>query len=384
MPIYHISSSLHSNSGGLPAAIRCFSHNFENSQVFSFSKNCDMYEFGPYESQWYYKPVSAIPLLRTYGYSNSRLDSIISLMQKNASERSYLVSHMLFQWHCQHVAHLSRKFSIPYFIVPHGSLCSYVMNSSNAHVKKLWLDTFGSSFLAKASSVIFASTREEQLARQICPKMASTVIPWSVSPPIDALNSDLVINFRNAIRKSLSLPQDSRLLISHGRFHSSKNLTGLIKGFNACNFGPEVNLILCGPAGDISVADLKSLLRQSSSNILVLDSIYDFELWQLLSACDFYISTSLKENFNFALVEALSVGLFSIVSPGNALWDDLYKCSFISALPDIYASTISRAIKLCGEYSQSFLDAQKLKAISFCRYKYSASAFVSSLSTVFT
>ncbi len=119
---------------------------------------------------------------------------------------------------------------------------------------------------------------------------------------------------RAEARKTLGLPLDARIAISHGRIDIFRKGLDLLldawSRFRAAHPGQDRRLILIGSGDDAS--KLRSMLcRQHDSSVLWIDRyIRDRPLMRTwLSAADVYVMASRHEGFPVAPLEAMACGL---------------------------------------------------------------------------
>lgn len=225
-----------------------------------------------------------------------------------AQSYDVLICHMLFRHHTNWVQETGK----PYFVVPHGSLDPYVFTYRRLR-KELWLNLFGKRYFRGAEAVVFATRRERQKAVHGIGSDNGRVICWPVEEPPRGGPS------RDEVRAKLGIPEGDRALLFLGRLHSMKRPVETIEAFvQAAVEG--VHLLLAGPDEEFSASELQAVARRSGAkNVHVLGPVYGPAKWGLLRAADGYISLSMRENFGFAMAEAMSMGLPLILSQGNDL-----------------------------------------------------------------
>lgn len=114
-----------------------------------------------------------------------------------------------------------------------------------------------------------------------------------------------------------SSPAPTKSLISIGRLSGNKNLEGVI-GFLAAlhRIDPEWSLYIAGRSWDVPTKDLTDCAERLGvgGNVHVIEGPKDATVRQLMARCSAFISASNYEGFGLVLVEALSAGLWPIVS----------------------------------------------------------------------
>lgn len=120
---------------------------------------------------------------------------------------------------------------------------------------------------------------------------------------------------REQIRKELGINNETKVLITVGRWYLQKDYPTLIESL--CEVREEKSgflLVMCGLNLDNSNRELVSLLTEynMTGNTLLLGRRNDIS--KLLSAADIYISSSLGESFSNAIGEAMACQLPCIVT----------------------------------------------------------------------
>jgi glycosyltransferase involved in cell wall biosynthesis len=122
-------------------------------------------------------------------------------------------------------------------------------------------------------------------------------------------------------RRRHDIPMDAFVIIYTGRLSHEKGLTGLLQGFSRASRGiPQALLLLAGDGAlRPELERLGGELGLNSQNLRFLGRIPSSEIPSWLAASDIFALTSPSEGFSCALVEAMSVGLPSVVTaiPAN-------------------------------------------------------------------
>ena len=234
------------------------------------------------------------------------------------ADATALMVHSLFRGHATWSMDEARRRGIPYGAAPHGSLDPVGMRRRPA-LKRLWMTSTGRSFLERAQAVYFASTREMQEALPWAPKCRPVVVHWPIEVPDIAHR----IAVRAAFRRHYNLPEDDRLLVFVGRLHSIKRLFHLVDVFVAA--APQrCRLAIVGMDGDVQRESIQAYAAsRGCDRIHVLGALHGAELTQAYLPSEGYVSLSHRENFSYAMADALACGLPVILSPGHYLAYDL-------------------------------------------------------------
>jgi glycosyltransferase involved in cell wall biosynthesis len=316
MKVFHLGLNLHASSGGTTRAVIDYSKSICGSAVISFWNRSPIND-ETRECSWCHLHPSSIPLLRNFYVPN--FYGLYSLVRKISSAEVVFV-HSLFAFHTLVALVWSLALGKSLFIVPHGCLDNYVFCKKRI-IKSLWLLFVGRPLLVRAKYVLFASASELDSAKSICNfPFTSRVI--GLPAPADLFRCYSSAH-RTARRPFFDLPSGSRILVSHGRLHNVKRFQSIVYSFSRLGL-KNAFLVILGPDGDITFEQLRQLCNELNlSNVAIRGPLYGQQLFELLSLCDGYISWSERENFNYSLVECMSLGLPVVVSLGNALASDV-------------------------------------------------------------
>jgi glycosyltransferase involved in cell wall biosynthesis len=229
-----------------------------------------------------------------------------------------MVMHLLYRYHIQWGAGVAKSLGLPYWVIPHGGLDPYVFTYRSLQ-KRLWMKFLGLRIMKQADTVVFATEGERRKASPYTAGCNTQVVYLPIDF-IDTINRDSI---RQKIRSQLKIPATDRILIWLGRLHPMKRLFETIQAIGVAN-NTSVHLLIIGPDETISRDDCVRFSEQwQIKNIHVLGPIYGIDKYNYFMASDGFISLSHRENYNYALVEALACGLPVILSPGNDLSVDL-------------------------------------------------------------
>jgi len=232
---------------------------------------------------------------------------------------SLFFAHSLFRSHCDWVREVATTRRAPYVVIPHGSLDPWAFQRRRVG-KFFWMRGIGRAYLKQAALVMFSSDAERRKAEQTLGfPVRSVVVPWPVdTPPARATPEE-----QRAARRRLGLPENARILLYFGRYHSMKRPIETVRVFLDAA-PPGVALVMAGMDGDLSAATLRAFTgRAAQGTLRVLGPVFGEQRATLLRAADAFVSWSQRENFCYAAAEALGMGLPVILSPGNDLRSEL-------------------------------------------------------------
>jgi glycosyltransferase involved in cell wall biosynthesis len=313
-------------------------------------------------------PIPDSWLGRKYGYVS---ESNLKAERRLIEESKLLICHMLWRHHMEWATRIARQSGVPYWVIPHGSMDPYALHIRSLR-KRIWMETVGRRILSHAARVIFATDREREKAELTGVKMNSTVINWPVSP----INIPVHLAQRDAIRVSLGIPLDAKVLIYLGRLHSMKRPLETVKA--VCRIDdPNVHLILCGPDDTITAKECLDIAPATRrGNIHPIGAVYDDKKFDYMLAADAFILLSERENFSYAVADAMMCGL-PVIATRNvdlvSMIEDFHCGWFTKDLSDAEADVALRAfaeapaetIKAMGrnglEYAENSLTNEKFE-----------------------
>lgn len=194
----------------------------------------------------------------------------------------------------------------------------------------------------------------------------------------------LTINKDYLIQRYYSIKNENIVkFIYLGRFHKTKNVTGLVESFSKFNaLNKKWTLTLIGHGDDIE--KIKEMISSCglSDKIFVLGPVYDESRFELYRDFDFYIiNSNIYEETSLASVEAISVGLPVIV---NRMVDlpylEEYDAGFVVKDPTNLVDVLIRAVNLTTE-SRSKM---RSNALSLFKDRYSPRSVVDQLIKYYT
>lgn len=260
-----------------------------------------------------------------------------------------IVIHGLFRYHAQWAWSVARDARIPYWVVPHGTLDSFVF-TYRGWQKKSWMAVFGRSILRNAAHLIFATARERVKSAPNMGSSDATVVHWPVKCP--------TISDREAVRararSHLGISQDARVLMFLGRLHPIKRVLETIKILHRCR-DCELHLVVVGPDSyELTGADCQRYVeRLGVRGVHFPGAAYGAAKEEFFQAADAFINLSLRENFGYTVAEALAHGLPVLLSPGNDLIPELepLRCGWF-----LQSLNVEEAVATVQEFARTPLE----------------------------
>jgi glycosyltransferase involved in cell wall biosynthesis len=368
MKVLHLGLDLVPSSGGTTRAVSDYSLAFANSEVVSFSNSKSYLDYVRSTGTTYLKP-SSFPLLSAFFVPS--ISSFRVLLYKLISADALFI-HSLFAFHTVIGLLWSLSTTKKIFLVPHGCLDPFVFRKCTI-LKYAWLYIIGHPLLRRTSSVLFASDNEALNAKKLTPFPFSYLVVGLPAPLISPANFTTCQVARR--RQSLGLPVEARILVTYGRLHSIKRILDIVSVFSRVDF-KNAHLLIFGPDGDLTQVNLsKYIVDHGAKNITLRGPVNRDDIFSLLSICDGYISWSARENFNYALVESMALGLPVILSAGNSLNSIVSnsKCGWTSTLDS--DDELSRLIKEFYMAPASLLHTFSYNCVNLVKTRFSPAQF---------
>jgi len=295
-----------------------------------------------------------------------RVMSAATARQADAAvaDADLLVVHSLFRGHATWARAWAKQDGRRYWAVPHGCLDPWGL-SQRGLFKRLWLETWGRSFLADADRIIVSSQRSLEKSLAWIPDGRSADRTVVVHWPVDLPRLDGQVAARAAFRQQHGIPEAARLLLFVGRLHAVKRPVETIRAFceaTAAAALEHCHLAIVGMDGDLTQADIHAAIPPACRNrVHVIGPLAGDGVAESLHASDGFISLSFQENFGYAAAEAVAYGLPVILSTGHDLahempaLDGRFACGWL--LGDDAQATAVAAIREFATASDATLAA---------------------------
>lgn len=254
--------------------------------------------------------------------------------------------HGLYRHHFSWACRLARAHAKPYVVVPHGALDPYVF-SYRGTSKALWWRWVGRPATRAAAGVLFATQRERAKAAPLLPPVNSHVVHLPVELPPMAERA----SWRAQARARLGIAADRRVVLFLGRFDPLKRLPLILDAFQRAG-APGLHLVVAGPdTAELGRADCERRLdAQARTRVHFTGPVAGPQRDALFAAADAFVNVSTRENFGYALAEALAAGLPAILGHGNDLGPELAGVDCTWPLPRDDVDALARAF---GEVSRA-------------------------------
>lgn len=287
-------------------------HNYPEAEVLYFhSPTCNYFGYSPQMRAWLRAHVKDYDLIHISG--------IWSFPQRYAST-------------------FARRNNIPYFISPRGSCDNRLVRTRLTLFKLLYVYLIDRKNLLGATAIHYTTQAESthSILRSLCP--SSFVVPNASTFLTDESGSDLDHTHQQ--------PEQPYLLYV-GRLNWKKQLDKLVQAFSTVSKTyPEYTLILAGPE-DNEVGNMLRQLGKSegiAEKLVFTGPVSGALLVALYRSANLFVLPSLAENFGHSAVEALSLGIPTVLSR-NVDIVELREIQDIAILCDPTATSLAAAIQ---------------------------------------
>jgi alpha-1,3-mannosyltransferase len=198
----------------------------------------------------------------------------------------------------------------------------YLAWTAPLHRRKLVVSTHGgffhTGFAARLKKIYFKTVTRLSLSRYA----GAAAVGVSDEQLFNSIRSRGVCLIENGVDvdkyAGASSPVPNKALISVGRLSSNKRLDQAIAFLAALHrIDPEWSLTIAGRSWDVSADSLRRLADSLgvSDSVRIIESPPDAVVRKVMASCSGFVSASAYEGFGLVLVEALSAGLWPVISP---------------------------------------------------------------------
>lgn len=300
---------------------------------------------------------------RTYSSSIG----LTSWLLRHTSEFDLVHIHSLFSFPATAAAAIAYQKSIPYVVRPLGTLNRWGLRSGRAWAKRLSMRLIESAVVRCAAAIQFSSETERRETEEACQLRRAVVIP----NPVD-LDPPAV---RGLFRARYSSIGNRPVILFLGRLSPVKGVDLLLDAFQIVSrANSQAVLVVAGSGDDSYVRTLRARAdRLGISSDVVWTGFLDRSAKAAaLADTDVFVVPSQSESFGLAAVEALSVGLPTVITEGVGIASEVAG----SAAGVVVAPT---APAIAGAIERILGDAElagslSVHAISLVRSRYQADA----------
>lgn len=306
-------------------------------------------------------PQSRWPVARGYGWARERA---LADARRRVEHCDVVLIHGLFRHHYGWASRAAREHRKPYLVFPHGALDPHVFTYRSVQ-KRLWWRGVGAPAMTHAAGAVFATERERaKAAARLPPGVATHVLPL----PVDLPPAGRLVELREGARRRHGIAPAHRALLFLGRLDPVKRVPQIIEAFGVAR-RDDLHLLVTGPdSPELSALECARRVDPAvRARVHFTGPAYGDAKLGLLAAADGFVNFSAKENFGYALCEALAAGLPAILGPGNDLGHDLagQGCIWLLARDDV--PSLARAISSFAAVPRAQLEDMGQRGIRWVR-----------------
>ncbi len=374
MTVYHLGVDLEPRSGGTFRSVGNFSRAVTNlgyqAKIVSFTSNRSSVQTEGIAQV----ATSRGPLAGRYRWWAGCYTGAIGNLLKDADA---IFLHGLFIHPLVHAALWALRHSVPYIVVPHGSLDPYVF-TYRAWRKRAWMALYRDLMLASPAGVIFATQAERAKAYGAPEESQARVINWPVPMVADYSKARAA----ELIRTRHHLAPGSRIALFCGRMHPLKRPLETIRAFQQVAGQDWVLLLVGPPTSELGESELKQICARGGGRCLFVGPVYGQELFDYYRAAELLLLLSQKENFGYTAAEALACGVPAVVSGGVDLSHQIreVRCGFV--VQDCTADGLMAALEEVLAMPPDELEAFGRRGRAWARSELSEQKFCQGLSVL--
>jgi glycosyltransferase involved in cell wall biosynthesis len=240
--------------------------------------------------------------------------SLASYLRKAIPTFDVVHVHGLYRFPNTAAAYWSRRYGIPYIIVPHGSLDPYLYRRSSSSallLKRLHERSFALPNLNAASGVHYTAEEERERASFLKLRSASFVVPNGLDwERFESLPE------RGEFRARWGIGEDP-LVLFLGRLHFKKGLDLLIPAFEAVRRAkPNARLVIAGPENDGYGQKVRRWVSERGLDTAThfVGTLHGLDVVRAYVDADVFALPSYTENFGMAVTEAMACALPVVIS----------------------------------------------------------------------
>jgi glycosyltransferase involved in cell wall biosynthesis len=274
--------------------------------------------------------------LTNYRYSRA----LPTWLRENGNRFDCVVVHGIWQHHSFAVWQRFHKTAIPYFVFPHGMLDPWFKRTFRLKHLKKWLYWPWGDYrvLRDTAAVIFTSEEERLRARQSfwLYRAKEKISPLGIEEPHRAGPEA-----RNLFLAKFPEIEKTRMLLFLGRIHPTNGCDLAIDALPRRASEEQVTLVLGGPDQDGWTQQLRQrVARMDIAPRVTFAGMLQGPLKRgAFENADAFILPSHREDFEIAVIEALSFGLPVLISDRVSIWREIVADHAGYVEPDDLAGT---------------------------------------------
>ncbi len=222
--------------------------------------------------------------------------------------------HGLYRFPNTAAAYWSRRYGVPYILVPHGSLDPFLYGKSSSSalwIKRIHERLFALPNLNAASAIHYTAEEERERASFLNLRAPSCVVPNGLEWERFRMLPD-----RGELRARWGIG-DAPLILFLGRLHFKKGLDLLVPAFESVRDAqPNAQLVIAGPENDAYGQDVRRWVseRGLESAVHFVGPLHGIDVVKAYVDADVFALPSYTENFGMAVIEAMASALPVVIS----------------------------------------------------------------------
>ena len=294
---------------------------------------------------------------------------------EHGREFDFIHVHTVFSHPANAAMRIAHELGIPSCVRPLGQLCRWSMRQ-RGWLKHLQLALMTRRNINRSRFIHCTSRMEAEETGELAFTSPCRVMPHGIDLP------PRMDGARMALRQSLGVPDDRKLVVFMSRFHEKKGIDLLLTA--SAEAREPFDLVLAGTGDEAYVEKLKQQVAATGLNARVhwRGFVQGDAKWELLQGGDVFALPSHSENFGIVVVEALACGLPVIISDQVALQEEVKQHALGTVVP-LEAAALRQALDdlLASDDRQQ---AMRTRCLATARDFFSWSAAAQRLMTAYT
>lgn len=260
----------------------------------------------------------------TFPTRYARSHGASSWLQKEIGSYDLVVIHGVWGLFGIDAARIARQASVPYVVMPHGSLDPFDL-AKKRFLKAILGPLVIRPFLEASKAIHCTASYEAERLVTYGAECSTKVLPLPVSLP-DAHGN------RKRFREELGIGKDDFVFLFLSRIDYKKGLDLLVKALARLRQQhSRARLAIVGSDSNGYKARVVQWVEEYSiqESVFFCGFLSGHAKEDAFAGCDCFVLPSLNENFGLAILEAISAGLPAIISKNVYIANDIQECSWV-------------------------------------------------------
>ncbi|MFA5995932.1 MAG: FkbM family methyltransferase [Patescibacteria group bacterium] len=230
--------------------------------------------------------------------------------KKNVQSFDLVYCHDFFTLQNVIVSHFCKKYSVPYFIQPHGALSPIRQEAKFKNIKKHFINIFQIIF-TNAKGIV-ALTKQE--------KQDIILINQTVQDKIHIIPNGLDGQEFEHVQKvdlhqKFFIPKENKIIGYIGRVQYIKGIDITLEILNLLKDKMKFTFLIIGP-NEGEKEKLEKIIKklELQNNIIFTGMLVHQEKLETIKSCDLFMFTSRNEGFSMTILEIARLGIPQIIS----------------------------------------------------------------------